>query len=107
MLWLVQRLFYGPESTLAASKPASDLRFGELAILTPLVVLMLVMGLAPNLWLDSIKIGVHPPMLTPQTLDQPVTSAPTRNGPMVSRGLSKPTEIPKEIQQETQREATR
>ena len=48
MLWLVQRLFYGPESALAASKPAADLRFGELAILTPLVVLMLVMGLAPS-----------------------------------------------------------
>ena len=24
MLWLVQRLFYGPESKLAASKPADD-----------------------------------------------------------------------------------
>ncbi len=47
MLSLVQRLFYGPESALAASKPAADLRFGELAMLTPLVVLMLVMGLAP------------------------------------------------------------
>jgi hypothetical protein len=48
MLSLVQRLFYGPESALTASKPAADLRFGELAILTPLVVLMLVMGLAPS-----------------------------------------------------------
>ncbi len=61
MLWLVQRLFYGPESALATSKPAIDLRFGELAILTPLVVLMLVMGLAPNLWLNTIRTGVHPP----------------------------------------------
>jgi NADH-quinone oxidoreductase subunit M len=60
MLWLVQRLFYGPESALAA-KPARDLRFGELAILTPLVILILVMGLAPNLWLDSIQTGAHPP----------------------------------------------
>ena len=62
MLRLVQRLFYGPESALAA-KPARDLRFGELAILTPLVVLTLVMGLAPNLWLDSIQTGIHPPPL--------------------------------------------
>ncbi|MGA9062007.1 MAG: NADH-quinone oxidoreductase subunit M [Terracidiphilus sp.] len=61
MLWLVQRVFYGPESTLAASKPSADLRFGELAVLTPLVVLMLVMGLAPSLWLNSIETGVHPP----------------------------------------------
>jgi NADH-quinone oxidoreductase subunit M len=61
MLWLVQRLFYGPESALSASKPSADLGLGELAALTPLVVLMLVMGLAPNLWLNSIQTGVHPP----------------------------------------------
>ena len=61
MLWLVQRLFYGPESALAVSKPSADLRFGELAVLTPLVILMLVMGLAPNLWLNSIQTGIHPP----------------------------------------------
>ena len=33
MLWLVQRIFYGPESKLAASKPGNDLHFGELAVL--------------------------------------------------------------------------
>ena len=60
MLWLVQRVFYGTESTLATT-PAADLRFGELAILTPLAVLMLVMGVAPTLWLHSIESGVHPP----------------------------------------------
>jgi NADH-quinone oxidoreductase subunit M len=61
MLWLVQRLFYGPESTLATSKPAKDLRLGEIAVLTPLVVLMLVMGVAPSLWFNAIQTGVHPP----------------------------------------------
>jgi formate hydrogenlyase subunit 3/multisubunit Na+/H+ antiporter MnhD subunit len=61
MLTLVQRIFYGPESALTASKPADDLHLGEIAILTPLVVLMLVMGLAPNLWLGTIRTGVHPP----------------------------------------------
>ncbi len=61
MLSLVQRLFYGPESALAHSKPAADLGLGELAALTPLVVLMLVMGLAPSLWLNTIQTGVHPP----------------------------------------------
>jgi len=66
MLSLVQRLFYGPESTLTTSKPAADLHFGELAMLTPLVVLMLVMGLAPNLWLNSIQTATHPP--APPTL---------------------------------------
>jgi NADH-quinone oxidoreductase subunit M len=61
MLSLVQRLFYGPESTLATSKPASDLSFGELAALSPLVVLMLVMGVAPSFWFNAIQSGVHPP----------------------------------------------
>ena len=61
MLWLVQRLFYGPESSLVTSKSPADLRFGELAVLTPLVVLTLVMGLAPSYWLNTIQTGVHPP----------------------------------------------
>jgi NADH-quinone oxidoreductase subunit M len=60
MLWLVQRLFYGPESTLATSKRAVDLQFRESALLWPLATLMLVMGVAPMLWLPSIETGVHP-----------------------------------------------
>ena len=61
MLSLVQRLFYGPKSASSASHPAPDLRFGELAVLTPLVVLMLVMGLSPSLWLNSIQTQPQPP----------------------------------------------
>jgi NADH-quinone oxidoreductase subunit M len=82
MLWLVQRLFYGPESALAASKPSADLGLGELAVLTPLVVLMLVMGLAPNLWLNSIQTGVHPP---PKQRAAPQRSS-ILNGHDLSRG---------------------
>ena len=73
MLWLVQRLFYGPESQLATSKPPHDLRFGQLAVLWPLAVLMLVMGLAPSFWLASIQTGVHPPQLkVPAVLPQSI-----------------------------------
>ncbi len=75
MLSLVQQLFYGPESSLAASKSSFDLRFGELAILTPLVVLMLVMGLAPSLWLSAIESGVHPPPRTAPTAQHAVTQS--------------------------------
>jgi NADH-quinone oxidoreductase subunit M len=62
MLWLVQRIFYGPQSTLAASKSGmnNDLQFRELAVLAPLAVLMLVMGIAPSIWLGTIEKGVHP-----------------------------------------------
>jgi NADH-quinone oxidoreductase subunit M len=75
MLSLVQRLFYGPESALISSKPANDLRIGALAVLVPLVVLMLVMGLAPSLWLNSIQSGVHPP---------PRVAAPAIHKPIVN-----------------------
>jgi NADH-quinone oxidoreductase subunit M len=60
MLWLVQRIFYGSESRLAGSTSAVDLHFGELAVVAPLAVLMLAMGLAPSLWLPAIEKAVHP-----------------------------------------------
>jgi len=64
VLWLIQRLFYGPESSMAISKTASDLSFGELAALTPLVILMLVMGVAPSLWFNTIQSAPRPPRNT-------------------------------------------
>jgi NADH-quinone oxidoreductase subunit M len=59
MLWLVQRLFYGSLSDLASSRPVLDLGLGQLLVLCPLAVLMLVLGLAPNLWLPAIQFGVR------------------------------------------------
>jgi NADH-quinone oxidoreductase subunit M len=60
MLSLVQRLFYGPESGLATSRAVGDLRVNELVALTPLVLLMLVMGVAPSYWFRSIAAGAQP-----------------------------------------------
>ena len=68
MLWLVQRLFYGPESRLAGSKPAQDLRLGELAVMWPLAALMLAMGVAPMVWLPTIEQGVQFVEKQPQIL---------------------------------------
>jgi NADH-quinone oxidoreductase subunit M len=67
MLSLVQKLFYGPESELTKSKPANDLRFGELTILWPFAVLMLVMGVAPSLWITTIENRTGPPALKGST----------------------------------------
>jgi NADH-quinone oxidoreductase subunit M len=67
MLWLVQRLFYGPESELAVSRPPVDLGLGEQAMLWPLAVLMLVMGLAPSLWIPAIENRVGAPVLRGMT----------------------------------------
>jgi NADH-quinone oxidoreductase subunit M len=80
MLWLVQRLFYGPESELSKSKSAADLGFGELAILWPFAILMLVMGVAPSLWIATIESRTGPP-----TLNQS-TSLPQASLPVVLAG---------------------
>jgi NADH-quinone oxidoreductase subunit M len=61
MLWFVQRLFYGPESQLTTSTHPDDLRLREMAVLWPLAVLMLAMGVAPNIWLSAIENAPHPP----------------------------------------------
>jgi NADH-quinone oxidoreductase subunit M len=67
MLWLVQRLFYGPASDMAQSRPVNDLQFRELAALAPLAVLMLVMGIAPTYWLRSIEKSSAPYRAVQQT----------------------------------------
>ena len=92
MLSLVQKLFYGPESTLTISRPPADLKFGELAILTPLVVLMLVMGLAPSLWFNAIEPGVHPPALRKSLVSLP---APARGQVLLlwRNGSQQPVQI--------------
>ena len=61
MLTLVQRIFYGPESALIASKPVNDLQPRELLVLWPVAVLTLVMGVAPSIWLPAIQSGIHLP----------------------------------------------
>ena len=63
MLWLVQRVFYGQESRMAAAEPPNDLHLGEQLVLWPLAVLMLIMGVSPNLWLQSIETAPKPLVL--------------------------------------------
>jgi NADH-quinone oxidoreductase subunit M len=75
MLWLVQRIFYGPQSELVTSRPADDLHFRELALLWPLAVLTLVMGVAPSIWLPAIEQGV-PRLHSTQTPMIPVSVQP-------------------------------
>lgn len=63
MLWLVQRVFYSGESTMANANPTRDLQTAEQLVLWPLAVLMLVMGVAPNLWLRTIEMAPKPLVL--------------------------------------------
>jgi len=92
MLWLVQRVFYGTTNKLTGEREAADLGLGELATLAPLVVLMVLMGVAPGGWLSTIQSGVQPPSPTP-AVAQPLiryinlTQAPGVN--QVSNALPK------------------
>ena len=60
MLTLVQKVFYGPQSGLVAGHPALDLNGREKINLWVLAVLMLVMGIFPNLWLSGIQSALTP-----------------------------------------------
>jgi NADH-quinone oxidoreductase subunit M len=88
MLWLVQRVFYGPESKLSAASLAPDLRVAEQSVLWPLAVLMLVMGVAPNLWFRQIQSAQKPILMqqskATEVLGQPDV-VPSTNGREVQR----------------------
>jgi NADH-quinone oxidoreductase subunit M len=58
MLWMIQRVFYGPQSSLVTGSTAPDLQGREYAALVPMVILMLVMGIASPYWIRAINDGV-------------------------------------------------
>jgi NADH-quinone oxidoreductase subunit M len=58
MLWMVQRIFYGPQSVLVSKSAAGDLNFRELVTLWPMVLLMLIMGVASPYWIRAIDGAV-------------------------------------------------
>ena len=63
MLWLIQRIFYGPTNELTGSTSTPDLRLGEQLLLWPFAVLMLIMGVAPMFWINTIENRNPPPAL--------------------------------------------
>ena len=88
MLWLVQRVFYGPESQLSSTGSAPDLRLGEQSVLWPMAVLMLVMGVAPNLWFRDIQTAQKPIVMQPSKAAEIFTQpdvVPGNNGGEVQR----------------------
>ena len=55
MLWMYQRVFFGPASELSASM--QDLGGRELLVLAPILVLIFWIGVAPGFFLEPIEIG--------------------------------------------------
>jgi NADH-quinone oxidoreductase subunit M len=58
MLSMVQKIFYGPESTMVTGRIVPDLGFREHVILWPMAILMLVMGVASPYWMRAINGAV-------------------------------------------------
>ncbi len=54
MLWMVQRVFYGPASSLVTGKASPDLLFREAVALWPVAVLILIMGVCSPFWINAI-----------------------------------------------------
>ena len=60
MLWMVQRIFYGKESSLVVNRPAFDLNVREQLTLWPMAILMLAMGVASPYWIKAIDGAMSP-----------------------------------------------
>ena len=65
MLWMVQRVFYGPESPLVHRSPARDLAAREHLALWPMAILMVIMGVFSPYWIRAIDHGIHALSNTP------------------------------------------
>jgi NADH:ubiquinone oxidoreductase subunit 4 (subunit M) len=59
MLTLIQKVFYGATSEAVDANSGIDLYAREQLILWPLAILMLIMGVVPNLWLTGIETQVR------------------------------------------------
>ncbi len=85
MLWMVQRIFYGKESSLVVHRPAPDLDFREHITLWPMAILMLAMGVLSPYWIKAIE-----PAMTP--LSGPVPAEATPASP-VANGAQLPVQL--------------
>lgn len=65
MLWMVQKIFYGPQSTFVHGHSTHDMVARENLALWPMAVLMLIMGIASPYWMKAID-GAMNPHATPQ-----------------------------------------
>ena len=67
MLWMIQRVFYGSESSMVTDVPAPDMNFREHAAVWPIAILMLLMGVASPIWMRAID-GAAVKLASPSVL---------------------------------------
>ncbi len=86
MLWMIQRIFYGRESSLVVNRPAPDLDFREHVTLWPMAILMLAMGVLSPYWIKAIEPAMTPLSGATNTLATPVSPIASAAQPSVSGG---------------------
>jgi NADH-quinone oxidoreductase subunit M len=90
LLTLIQKVFYGPVSDLVTANPTIDLVAREQLTLWPLAVLMLIMGILPNLWLAGIQSAVQnavgPPVVKSAMQSSLESSTAVANKIVLKRG---------------------
>ncbi|HEX6771319.1 MAG TPA: NADH-quinone oxidoreductase subunit M [Acidobacteriaceae bacterium] len=86
MLWMVQRVFYGPESPLVHRSPARDLATREHLALWPMAILMVLMGVFSPYWIRVIDHGVHALSNTPAVTHNAAAAALVHGRPPVREG---------------------
>ena len=57
MLWMVQRVFFGPV-THEENRGLKDMNARELVVMIPLVIMIVVMGVYPKPWLDRMEPSI-------------------------------------------------
>jgi NADH-quinone oxidoreductase subunit M len=68
MLWMVQRIFYGPQSTFVQERRTHDMVFREHVALWPMALLMLIMGVASPYWIKAIDGAMSAQATTPNPI---------------------------------------
>jgi NADH-quinone oxidoreductase subunit M len=91
MLWMVQRVFYGPTSSLVTGKTSPDLLFREAFALWPIAVLMLIMGVCSPIWIRMIDPAVTSIVSTiPATPGVALPSSAIARNPLPANIAEKP-----------------
>jgi NADH-quinone oxidoreductase subunit M len=76
MLWMVQRVFFGPV-THEENKGLKDMNLREMMVMIPLIILMFWMGVYPKPWLSRMEPAIeqmlqqHEQMVSAQQQDPP------------------------------------
>ncbi len=94
MLWMFQRVFYGP-STNAKNASLPDLSFREWTIIAPLAAMAILMGVFPNLFLTPMEPGVqrivqrvqaHQALTVEKRMPEPLPALPASDAPAAESG---------------------